>query len=81
MAERQDIKIEKGIPMPSAYRAGKWVKIMRQMEVGDSFLATAATRIDARKLQINIRGCSRVIKDKKYATRMVAGGVRMWRTE
>jgi len=70
-----NVQIEKGIPMPEAKRTGAMVKILEQMEVGDSFIATDQVKFNslyqtARRLNMSV------------AKREVEGGeVRIWRTQ
>jgi hypothetical protein len=77
----QIAKIDKGIPLPSrgeSNRRGAGSKYpWRSMEVGDSFLIPSD---DPKKLQRRMYQNYRRYKPMKFETRMVEGGVRIWRT-
>jgi len=78
--EIDGIKIEKNIPLPSS---GKWAQLLSALDVGDSFLAPLysddfkyeASRIRANTWTVGVR------LGIKTKTRLVDGGLRVWRTE
>ena len=71
-----EFKIEKGIPVPPPkreLRSGVYA-VLRSLDVGDSFVA--------RGKQDSVRGMACMAGKKygrKFATRVVEGGVRVWR--
>jgi hypothetical protein len=77
----QIMKIDKGIPLPSRgesnTRGAASKYPFRQMEVGDSFFIPSG---NPKKLQSHMYQTYRRYKPMKFATRMVEGGVRIWRT-
>lgn len=88
------IEIEKGIPVPPARPAGKGGRESKypfeSMDVGDSFLvpaniAPADGDFSAlRRLRLNLMTrCTKAGKrwGRRYTTRMVPEGVRVWRIE
>jgi len=64
------LKIEQGIPMPGANQT-PLSQALRVMEVGDSFLVSKRP----------IGNQLAMFKPKRFATRAVEGGYRVWRTE
>lgn len=81
------IKIDKGVPMPTAATAGRVKQYpFAEMDVGDSFFV-ATQGGDIRKTQVRIAGnasaarrANKACAGRKFATRQVEGGVRVWRT-
>jgi len=77
-------EIEKGIPIPpKRSNEGKrrphqkripWGELLREMDIGDSFLLRDATGADQSKLQTTARH-----HGIRLASRQVRGGVRFWR--
>lgn len=82
------LKIERGIqvserrvPMPKSRRGRKAIYPFEKMKVGDSFLAPV-TGTDSRKIEskrCSIFNCARKHKPKRFITRVVNGGIRVWR--
>lgn len=74
------IEIEKGIPIPPARQPGVKAKSPRhEMEVGDSYFVKTSAR-DACVVEGNKARCwGRKNGGKKFSTRQVEGGVRIWR--
>ena len=74
------IKIEKGIPIPS-YAADSFRNTLRQMEIGDSVFFSGEN-IERTRSAITsaISIVSRDLK-RRYLTRKMDGGVRLWRYE
>lgn len=73
-----EFTIEKGIPVSKRVGAGRETKYpFDLMEVGDSFLVTDL------KVKTISRTCCRYGKrlSRKFVSRTVDGGVRVWRTE
>lgn len=73
-----EFTIEKGIPVPKQIGAGRKTKYpFDLMEVGDSFLVTDL------KVKTISRSCGTYGKrlERKFTSRTVDGGVRVWRTE
>ena len=69
------IKIDKGVPLPVTYTVNlkyPWL----EMEIGDSFFVNATqSRIGSHAWQMGNR------HNRKFTTRKVDGGVRVWRVE
>jgi hypothetical protein len=69
-----NVKIEKGIPITPKKGGSRVVETMRAMEIGDSVL-----------VPITARSCwlatAHRLSDRKYISRAVEGGVRIWRVE
>lgn len=66
------VKIEKGIPLPSHGNAKyPWAA----MEIGDSFLVT---HIPMKSIQ-RIASAAGPVHQRKFSTRTVDGGIRVWR--
>ena len=73
-----EFTIEKGIPVPKQVGAGRKNKYpFDAMEVGDSFFVKDGT------VKTLSRSCGIYGKrlERKFASRTVDGGVRVWRTE
>lgn len=68
-----NLKIEKNIPIPPRRGSGI-AAILREMQVGDSVLFP---RGDGR----NARSTFGRFEPKKFCTRSVDGGIRVWRIE
>lgn len=73
-----DIVIEKGIPMPSVNRnpANALALIADKMEIGDSVFF----REEALMLRFRRAG-ERLYSGKKFSSRKMADGYRLWRTK
>lgn len=76
-------KIEKGITIPAGSRGngGGLVKYpFLLMEIGDSFLVPVSGTSNVKVMRsLNTRGTQ--FKPKKFQTRVVKGGIRVWRVE
>ncbi len=72
----EEIKIEKNIPMPVTHRYGKWVAIIREMEVGDSFFVKNCSERQANSAAVSIR---RICGPGSAARRKTKDGIRFWR--
>ena len=71
-----DLKIEKGIPLPSRMRYP-----LRYMKTGDSFFVPCADE-DQAKVQRRASGsCAKLRGLGKFSVRQVEGGVRVWKIE
>lgn len=70
-------EVEKNIPVPNARRQYPW----RRMEVGDSFFLSG----DFPAAKRSVIACSAASfgkrSGKKFITRRVEGGLRVWRVE
>jgi len=66
-------KVEKGIPVPPVKNKYPWL----QMEVGDSFFVPGVT---CKEFRTQPSSAGRRY-GRKYASRSVDGGVRVWRVE
>jgi hypothetical protein len=77
------IEIENGIPLP-LMKSGRMRKYpIAELEVGQSFLVACAPE-DSRKRIMSVSSlCNRQSKKtgRRYACRVVEGGVRVWRFE
>jgi len=69
--------IEKNIPLPARARSEHYP--LKDMEVGDSFLVPSN---DKAKTAASVRSCSQRHRASgaNFSVRMVAEGVRVWRT-
>ena len=69
------LTIEKGIPIPNqgGGKHSDFGKAIREMEVGDSILSPIKQR--------NVHAYLRALKTKRFVTRSVDGGLRVWRVE
>jgi len=71
-----DIRVEKGVPMPSANVAKyPW----RQMEIGDSFLFPEDVSGDT--ASNNAAAASKRLAPKRFSVRKTQDGYRCWRVE
>lgn len=71
-----DYVIEDGIPCPSVYRTGL-TAVLRTMEPGQSvFVAQLQHRVSGITSALHRR-----LPSRRYRTRTVEGGTRIWRTE
>ena len=77
LASVNEVKIEKGVALPAVEARRKPAWPLRLMEVGDSFF------IKDTKVKTISRTCGQHGKrlGRKFASRTVDGGVRVWRTE
>lgn len=73
MAKAAAIKIEKGVPLPAH---GNTKHPFADMEVGDSFLASAESSQKVRSAAFNYGKYN----NKKFTVRKTADGTRVWRT-
>ena len=84
MSSNGEIKIEKGVPLPSK---GRYVKFpWNKLEVGDSFFVAALNKNDSVKTQSRLHTSLRDFQryggeQIKIQTTQVDGGVRVWRIE
>ena len=79
-------KIEKGIPLPKRKIPGKWLDIIEDMEVRDSFLIPIIDRKQIEQIAKSFRASMLLAFksgriDMKFVTRTVEGGLRVWRIE
>ena len=77
------ITIEKNIPVPATIRNGRHHSLPSgELEVGDSFLLPAATREEFEQARTRLRSSTAgwIKKGRKFSTRSVEGGIRIWRT-
>lgn len=74
-----EIKIEKGVPLPP--RKSKYP--FAEMEPGDSFFAKPNEGQSLKQLHNSIMGCARLrlFPGKKFTSRQMDGGVRVWRID
>jgi hypothetical protein len=74
-------EIEKGIPVPEPVQRGPWPKYpLRIMQIGDSFFVKSSNE----KLLASVINSAREFgsrNKKKFATRLMDGGIRVWRVE
>lgn len=77
------ISIDKNIPVPTASIGGRHSSLpSAQLEVGDSYLLPATTKEEfaiARR-RLGSSTASLIKKGRKFTTRSVEGGIRIWRT-
>ena len=75
---KDDLTIEKGIPIPpKRHTINKgWVATLRRMEVGDSVLFENRKQAGGA-----IQELKRNKDPRKFVTRTVDGGIRVWRFE
>ncbi len=81
-------KIEDGIPIPEDIRGMRpgYSRILRALEVGQSFFIAETDLIEARKYQSRISAAGRTIAlrksgaGRKFVTRKFDDGIRVWRT-
>lgn len=68
------MEIEKGIPVPPSMSGGnsEFARLIRAMEPGDSVLLTTVEKKEHARQVMRSKG-------RKYASRKVAGGWRVWR--
>ncbi len=82
-------EIEKGVPIPAARPAGKGGRDskypFRELETGDSFVVPInGDAAEARRLRVNLMTrCNKYGKSmgRRFTTRLVPEGVRVWRVE
>ena len=77
-----NLKIEKGIPVPEKRASGKW-EILGRMEVGDSIFIPF-NGDSAFVVRNRINGAIKPTKtmlDRKFCTRKVGDGIRVWRLQ
>jgi hypothetical protein len=76
-------EINKGIEIPEMITKSKYP--LREMEVGDSFLIPKEdfNGKEARKIACSVMGCARQkrMKERKFSSRCLEEGVRIWRIE
>jgi hypothetical protein len=75
--------IEKGIEIPEGTMGRPKKYPWHTMEVNDSFLVPLAEHESPKikKVRASLHAISATHKPKKFAIRIVEGGVRCWRTE
>ena len=79
-----DIKVEKGVPIPSTQHKREGLLPLGEMDIGDSILVTRKEDFYKNDAQIRsiVNWYANVVhRDKgyKFATRTVDEGVRIWR--
>ena len=67
--------IEKGVPIPTRFRSGKWVPLLQSMEAGDSFVVHEQVLRDGVLMTAKRLGLA--VTSRKLHN---AGGWRIWRT-
>lgn len=67
------MKIENGIPVPQK-KSDSLLGLLRRMEVGDSVLAPKSDYARRVGYQVQV-----IEKGKRFTTRAVDGGLRIWR--
>lgn len=72
-----DFKIEKGVPVPPSRGGRRTVYPWRDMEVGDSALIPGG---DQARIGASVRTFG-LSAGRKFVTRKVEGGVRVWRVK
>lgn len=70
-------EIEKNVPMPMPIRKYP----LDRMEVGDSFLIPVDGADDPEKVRNRLAMRMRELRPKKFITRGVTDGIRVWRAE
>ena len=76
----QELKIEKGIPIPKIIHRTVLHSILHKMEIGDSiFIECAPDKIPSRRTYAGT--WSKRYYPKKFMSRTVEGGVRIWRVD
>ncbi len=74
-------EVEKGVPMPKPVRAGRQTKYpWKELAVGDSFFVPADA-VKPQSARGAVRTANRIYADRRFATRTVEGGIRVWRIE
>lgn len=71
--------ITKGIPIPPKNCGTKSCYPLREMKVGDSFLVEVPAGERKAKFQVALCLAARRVEGKKFTTRQVENGVRVWR--
>ena len=77
------ISIDKNIPVPTLIRRGRHASLpSADLEIGDSFMLPAITKdeLDQARTRLRSSTASLIKKGRKFATRSVEGGIRIWRT-
>lgn len=72
-----EFEVEKGIPLPQPRRKTGFVEALRQLQIGESILAT---RKSITAVSSAVRYAT-IGTTRKYTSRTVDGGVRVWRIE
>ena len=72
--------IEKGIPIPETKKGKTKYEFLLSMEVGDSVLLNIKQSSIQSSISI-LRKRNPKFKSFKFTTRIVEGGIRVWRTE
>ena len=78
-----EIKIDKGVPITqSHYSRGTRKYPLHLMEVGDSYMVTIDAEDAVKLSSARTSPCTYGLRhNKKFVTRKVEGGVRVWRTK
>jgi hypothetical protein len=74
-----NIQIDKGIPVPQSSKAPKWGPVLKEMEVGDSFLLTEKMG-NPTNMKSNIWRTAKGL-GYRLSSRATDDGVRVWRVE
>ena len=77
-------EIEKDIPVPELKRRGRYIELLRKMEIGDSFFITPEKDDTIKKIQMAIMASVRNFKKQRHiklVTRSENEGLRVWRFE
>jgi hypothetical protein len=74
-------EIEKGIEIPEGVTGRPKKYPLKDLEIGDSFLVPLAEHESPKikKVKASLHAISATHKPKKFAIRVVEGGVRCWR--
>ncbi len=82
--ESSKYTIENGIPIPSSRNTGKWeggepeLFPLNELEVGQSFLVTGRSH---NGVSTHISVAKRYLAPKRFTTREMTSGTRVWRIE
>ena len=73
-------KIEKGVSVPTITRAKQPVKYpWKELAVGDSFLVPTGA-VKPQSVRAAVGQANRTYPDRRFTSRTVDGGVRVWRS-
>lgn len=80
---QKSLKIERNVPLPG-FRSSRSKSIMDAMQrcaVGDCFFVPIEGAVTRHSIMMSVMRNNKVVKPKRFTSRTIDGGIRVWRVE